>query len=180
MKKLYFVRHGESEMNKAVIWTGSSDAPLTELGHKQAKETGKKIKQQGLAFDVIVSSPMIRAHHTAKHIATTNDYPHEKIILNDKLVERNLGILEGNKPLIDSTLYFIDESSIDQHEGVEPIGDVQKRADEILEYLHSLPHDTILVVGHSAFGRALRRSINKEPIHIRGKSINNAEIVRFI
>src|SRR3712207_2041072 len=60
MRRLYFIRHGESEFNKANKWTGSTDTPLTDTGHKQAKKAGKKLRDQGVVFDIIISSPSQR------------------------------------------------------------------------------------------------------------------------
>ncbi|HET7060261.1 MAG TPA: histidine phosphatase family protein [Candidatus Saccharimonadales bacterium] len=180
MKQLYFIRHGESEFNAAHVWNGSSDTPLTPKGREQAKLAGQRARQQGLAFDVIISSPLSRAHDTAKHVASELDYPHDKIILSDHFIERDFGNLEGRKDLVAGTKYFIDESAIDPYDGVERLQDLQKRMDDFLAYLHSLPHDTILVVGHGGSGRALRRAIHKEPLGKRGKSLGNAELVRFI
>ncbi len=180
MKRLYFIRHGESEFNKANVWAGSSDTPLTAKGRKQAKQAGLQAKKSGLAFDVVVSSPLSRAHDTAKHVAEAVGIPHDEVIVHQPLIERSFGKLEGRKDLVAGTKYYLDETAIDTYEGVEKLADLQKRADELLAYLHSLPHDTILVVGHGAIGRALRRSIKKEPLNKRGKSFGNAELVRFI
>lgn len=154
--------------------------PLTPKGREQAKKAGQKAREQGLVFDAIISSPLSRAHETAKHVASVLDYPHDEIILSDRFIERNFGKLEGRKDLVAGTKYFIDESAIDPYDGVERLQDLQKRMDDFLAYLHSLPQDTILVVGHGGSGRALRRAIRKEPLGKRGKGLGNAELVRFI
>lgn len=154
--------------------------PLTPKGRAQAKLAGQKARDEGLVFDVIVSSPLSRAHDTAKRVATEVDYPHDKIILSDNFVERDFGKLEGRRDLVAGTKYFIDESAIDPYDGVEKLVDLQKRMDDFLAYLHTLPHDTILVVGHGGSGRALRRAIRKEPLSKRGKALGNAELVRFM
>lgn len=180
MKQLYFIRHGESEFNASHVWNGSSDTPLTPKGREQAKRAGQKAREQGLVFDVIISSPLARAHDTAKHLASELNYPHDKIILDDSFIERDFGKLEGRKDLVAGTKYVIDESAIDPYDGVERLIDLQKRMDDFLAYLHNLPHDTILVVGHGGSGRALRRAIQKESLNKRGKSLHNAELVRFI
>ncbi len=180
MKQLYFVRHGESEFNKAHKWTGSTDSPLTEKGHDQAKKAGKNLREQGLAVDIILSSPLTRAHQTAHHIASALEYPPENIKLHSSLVERSFGDLEGRKDLVTATRYLLDESAIDDFPNVESLEALQKRADQMLEELHKLPHDTILVVGHGAFGRALRRSVAKKPLHVRGKTFSNAEAERLL
>lgn len=183
MKRLYFIRHGLSEFNKAQKWAGSSDTPLAPEGKEQAKLAGKLAREQGLIFDVIVSSPLGRAHETAKHVASEMGYPHDKIVVNDIFTERNFGILEGKKgkdDLFATTKYIIDESSIDSYENVEKLAELHKRAEEALEYLNSLPHDTVLVVGHGASGRALWRVVSGKPVSIRNVRYNNAEIIRFI
>jgi probable phosphoglycerate mutase len=180
VKQLYFIRHGESEFNASHVWNGSSDTPLTLKGREQAKRAGQKAREQGLAFDVIISSPLSRAHDTAKHMASELDYPHDKIILDNSFVERDFGKLEGRKDLVAGTKYVIDESAIDPYDGVERLQDMQSRMDNFLAYLYSLPHDTILVVGHGGSGRALRRAIQKEPLKKRGKSLANAELMKFI
>lgn len=153
---------------------------LTPAGQTQAKKAGQAAKKQGLAFDVIISSPLTRTCHTARHVATELGYPHDAIELRDSLIERKFGTLEGRKDLVARTKYLLDESAIDTYEGVESLAALQKRADDTLQHLHSLPQDTILIVGHGAFGRALRRAINKEPLRHRGTSYANAEIVRLI
>lgn len=180
MKHLYYMRHGQTVMNIEGKWSGSTDTPLTDKGHEQAKAAAEAIKKQGVKFDAIVCSPLQRAHHTAKHVATAAGYDHDKIQLHNGFVERHFGELEGVADIEASEVYKLDESSIDKYAEVETIADMQKRADEMLQYLHTLPYDTILVVAHGSFGRALRRAVNKEPLHVRGKTIENAEIIKFI
>lgn len=93
MKKLYFVRHGLSEMNVQGLMAGTTDTPLTDLGRKQAKKAGQSAKD--LNINLIVSSPLSRALKTAQIIAQEIGYPKNKIILNQLLIERDHGSLEG-------------------------------------------------------------------------------------
>lgn len=180
MKHVYFVRHGESEFNKAKRWTGSTDSPLTDKGCEQARKTGKHLQEKHAAFDLIISSPLERAHHTAKIIAESIGYPINKIELDAQLVERSFGKLEGNKDLLAASRYLLDESAIDRVEGAETLTDLQQRADRFWKKLQSNPNDRILVVGHGAFGRALRRSIQGIPMHKRGSSFSNAEAEQLV
>ena len=46
MGKLYFVRHGQTVWNVENKICGASESPLTELGHEQARETGRALKQR--------------------------------------------------------------------------------------------------------------------------------------
>ena len=70
MGRLYFVRHGESEWNVLGRICGSTDIPLTDRGREMARETGRKIVEEGLKIDKIISSPLSRAYETATIIAS--------------------------------------------------------------------------------------------------------------
>ncbi len=180
MKHLYYVRHGESENNAAGRWSGQHNTPLTAKGHEQAKQAAAKAKAQGLSFDLIISSPLSRAHTTAKYIAQSVGYPIEDIVQHKGFIERGFGILENTQHAEAAAKYRESEALIDDYEGVERLVDTQWRAQQMLDYLLSLPHDTILVVGHGSFARSLRRAINKDPLHERGKRLENADIVKLI
>ena len=53
MGNLYFVRHGQTIWNVENKICGATDIALTELGHEQAIETGKKILEMGIKADEI-------------------------------------------------------------------------------------------------------------------------------
>lgn len=180
MKTVYFIRHGQSVMNTQNVWSGYTDTPLTSHGHEQAKKAGQIAKEQGLTFDLIISSPLQRAHNTAQHVATALEYPHEKIVLHDDLKERNFGSLEGKSFIPHAAKYARGEHHLDFYDGVEALIDLQARMDRFRDHLFSLPHDTILVAAHGASGRALYRSIHNLPITKRNIRFHNAEIHKFL
>ncbi len=64
---IYIIRHGQTELNSKRVLQGRSDYPLNEIGIQQAKEAAEKL--QGITFDTVYSSPLIRALQTAKIIA---------------------------------------------------------------------------------------------------------------
>src|ERR1700726_1653134 len=61
---LVLVRHGQSEWNLKNLFTGWKDPGLTELGIAEAKEAGRKLKAQGLTFDIAFTSALTRAQQT--------------------------------------------------------------------------------------------------------------------
>ena len=61
---LVLVRHGQSEWNLKNLFTGWKDPDLTELGIEEARDAGRKLKSQGLTFDVAFTSVLKRAQHT--------------------------------------------------------------------------------------------------------------------
>jgi len=168
MKKLYFVRHGLSVMNKKGIFSGRTETPLSEEGVSQAQLAGQKLK--ALEVDCLVSSPMGRAHQTAELIAREIRYPSNKIIISELLNERDFGPLEG-------TPY---EPDLGDSAGVETVAELIARADKAYDFLANLPYDNIVVVSHGAIGRALRHHINPEIPFKPSPGFSNAEIVELI
>lgn len=68
MTRLILVRHGQSTANLKHIFAGHKDEDLTSVGHMQAEKTGDYLLAN-YQIDVIYSSDLLRAYHTAKHIA---------------------------------------------------------------------------------------------------------------
>jgi 2,3-bisphosphoglycerate-dependent phosphoglycerate mutase len=61
---LVLLRHGQSEWNLKNLFTGWKDPDLTEKGIAEAKDAGRKLKAQGLSFDIAFTSVLLRAQHT--------------------------------------------------------------------------------------------------------------------
>ena len=61
---LVLVRHGQSEWNLKNLFTGWRDVDLSEGGVAEARAAGRKLKAQGLAFDIAYTSALKRAQRT--------------------------------------------------------------------------------------------------------------------
>lgn len=68
MTRLILVRHGQSEANKEIYFAGHTDAPLTELGHKQAQAAAAYLKAHE-HIDAVYASSLCRAMETARPTA---------------------------------------------------------------------------------------------------------------
>ena len=79
MKSVYFVRHGQTLWNVENKICGATDIPLTELGHSQAVETGKRILEEGIQADEILYSPLVRAAETARHSSESTGIPGREV-----------------------------------------------------------------------------------------------------
>jgi 2,3-bisphosphoglycerate-dependent phosphoglycerate mutase len=92
---LVLVRHGQSEWNLKNLFTGWKDPDLTEQGITEANEAARKLKAQGLVFDVAFTSALIRAQHTLDlmlDVLGQKGIPvHKHLALN----ERDYGDLSG-------------------------------------------------------------------------------------
>ena len=87
-----FLRHGESVGNAEARWQGQSDYVLTERGRLQVRALAERWKSEGVKFDLIVTSPLVRAKETAQIIAAAVGAPVE---LEPILMERHIGEMEG-------------------------------------------------------------------------------------
>lgn len=92
MKKLYFVRHGQTIWNVENKICGATDIALTELGHEQAIKTGHKILEEHIVADEILYSPLMRAADTARHISEITGIPAR---MEPRLIEQNFGKYES-------------------------------------------------------------------------------------
>src|SRR6202521_4683327 len=92
---LVLVRHGQSEWNLKNLFTGWKDPDLTEKGIAEAKEAGRKLKAQGLSFDIAFTSVLKRAQHTLD--LTLNELGQNGIPVRNHLAlnERDYGDLSG-------------------------------------------------------------------------------------
>ena len=179
MKKLFYVRHGETEMNVAGLWSGRTETPLTGKG------AGKSLKTKIPHIDLIISSPLNRAYHTASIIAEEIGYPVDNIQKSDLLLERNFGDLEGTSDVNYYDKYGFE--AVDAVEGSETVEEVQIRAVKALRMIESLPYDNILVVSHGTYGRAFKRAVNNLPHtheyireHRDEYRLGNAEIIELV
>jgi len=92
---LVLVRHGQSEWNLKNLFTGWKDPDLTEKGVAEAKEAGRKLKAQGLTFDVAFTSALTRAQHTLNLALTEMGQTGIPVTKNLALNERDYGDLSG-------------------------------------------------------------------------------------
>lgn len=165
MRRLYYMRHGESRINTGDVWgdrQGSTyDLGLTELGRSQVKSGAIKTKESGMRPDVIICSPLQRTRETAAIVADVLGYPQAAIEYSELFLEVQVGELEGTSysAFVNSYSY----ADFDKFNGAETIEALQQRAAQALSYIQSRPEETVLVISHSCFGRAFRRVIENRP-----------------
>ncbi len=92
---LVLVRHGESDWNKKNLFTGWRDIDLTAQGIKEAREAGRKLKSQGLTFDVAFTSALIRAQRTLDLMLEELGQTKIPVFKDQALNERDYGDLAG-------------------------------------------------------------------------------------
>ncbi|MGH9274241.1 MAG: 2,3-diphosphoglycerate-dependent phosphoglycerate mutase [Acidimicrobiales bacterium] len=93
--RLVLLRHGESEWNKLLLFTGWWDAQLTELGEAQATEAGRQMAARGVAPHVLHTSLQTRAIRTAELALGAMGRSWIPVRRDWRLNERHYGDLTG-------------------------------------------------------------------------------------
>ena len=93
--KLILLRHGESEWNAKNLFTGWVDVRLSATGEKEAKRGGELLKEHNLLPDVLYTSLLRRAIHTAQIALDACDRHWIPVNRSWRLNERHYGALQG-------------------------------------------------------------------------------------
>ena len=167
--KLYIVRHGETDWNKARKIQGQVDIPLNDFGRSLAEKTARELA--GIPFDLCYSSPLSRARETAELILAGREVP---VIEDERLVEMAFGDYEGRCcsksgwDLPEGFRRFFDGP--DRYlapEGGEDFAQVKQRTGEFLQELYGnkeYQESRILITTH---GAALAGLLN----NMKGRSL---------
>lgn len=94
MKRLYLVRHGQTQYNLARLVQGRCDSPLTEKGGEQARAAAAWLRGRGVVPDAVVSSPLGRAMGTAGILAEGLGFAGD-VVPEPRIIERSYGSFES-------------------------------------------------------------------------------------
>ncbi|MFB5266420.1 2,3-diphosphoglycerate-dependent phosphoglycerate mutase [Paenibacillus enshidis] len=95
MYKLVLIRHGESEWNKANLFTGWMDADLSDKGIQEALHAGRLLREEQFVFDVAYTSYLKRAIKTLDYVLEEMDLLWIPVYKTWRLNERHYGALQG-------------------------------------------------------------------------------------
>lgn len=151
MGVVYFVRHGQTVWNVENKICGATDIELTELGHKQAIETGKKIIEEGIKADEILYSPLVRAKETALHISEITGIPAREEI---RLKEQNFGKYESTAR-DGEEFRQAKQQFITRYEGGESMLHLAQRIYNLLDEVKA-SDKTYILVAHNGIARVVQ------------------------
>ena len=193
--EIYFIRHGESESNATPgLAAGTNfDAPLTKLGHQQAKLLGKRFKNDKINFDKVYCSTLTRAIQTTENIFIGMESPNNSFQKVPAIIEQQVPGWRGipiEEAYAGETMAYMMEKGRDfvGPDG-ESIREVQKRATNWLEdeliCNRKLCRDpqtlTVAIIGHGNTMRSIFHYImgfDQRLIYKIG--VDNTSISRFL
>lgn len=177
MGHFYFVRHGQTVWNVENKICGATDIELTELGHQQAIDTGKKIMEEGIKADEILYSPLIRAAETARHISEITGIPAR---MEQRLIEQNFGKWEST-PRDGADFKKAKEFFACSHEGGESTLRLAQRIYNLLDDIKAESDiKAYILVAHNGIARVVQSyftDMTNEEYAAFG--VKNCEIVRY-
>lgn len=166
--KIYFVRHGETVWNKEKKIQGQSDIPLNEYGRELGTITAEALKD--IPFDIVYSSPLIRAKETAEILVKNRNL---EIHEDPRLVEMSFGEGEGESlpeihthPEMKLHNFIHNPGEYIPPAGGETFEELYNRCKNFIEEV-IIPaenkYETMLIVGHGALIRGFIHNINHRP-----------------
>jgi broad specificity phosphatase PhoE len=169
--ELTLVRHGQSTANRDGILQGQYDAPLSELGRRQASQVGTWFGQRGWAWDAVYCSPLGRARDTALIICERlgRSAPME----HAELAEIHAGTMQGKTGEVLRAEYpGFYERGIDglgdySEFGGESYDQVQARVRRFLAVLferHRAGAERVLAVSHGGLMFQLTKMLICQPV----------------
>jgi len=161
---LYFVRHGETDWNRAQRYQGHRDIPINATGRAQAKRNGVRLAAllgvRAAALDY-VASPLKRASETMRIVRAEMGLNAADFRTDDRLKEINYGNWEGqawhDTAALDRDGYAARQADLWNW---QPRGGESYRmlAERVGAWLAEVAGDTV-VVAHGGVSRALRALI---------------------
>lgn len=92
-RRLWLVRHGETEGQSSIRFHGRNDVRLSDVGRAQIRALGSLL--HGVDFVRVVHSPLQRAAESAAILAGLCGVPAERLLAEERLREISFGACEG-------------------------------------------------------------------------------------
>jgi probable phosphoglycerate mutase len=154
MKRIYLIRHGETESNRKGIFRGRLDIPLSQVGKEQAKDLQCYFER--IPIDAVYTSPLQRAVETAETV-----FPQHTLIKEELLNNLDLGDWSGReKKVIEAQFPQQWEAWIKSPESItfpggERLDDVLKRSKMFFKKVIADEAETIAVISHRSVVKVL-------------------------
>lgn len=169
MSVLGLFRHGQTDWNIDLRLQGTADIPMNRTGIDQVKRAAELIAEQ--SWDVILSSPLGRAQHSADIIA--NRLGVTEIATEPLLLERAFGIGEG----MDYKTWQEQFAHLDDIPGAESADQIKARSRQLLGLIESsYPETKVLAVSHGALIRFVLSEVTEGEIPPKGERLQNASL----
>ncbi len=166
----FIMRHGETDWNAQGRLQGRADIPLNNEGIRQADQAGAQLAAAGYEFDLLITSPLIRAVQTGAQVAKHLNF--ERVLTHEGLIEKDFGEAEGTE--------FKGLSVAERSRLISGVGEsdtlIAKRAIAAIAQLQAQHSGSrALIVAHGTLIRLALNSLQPESI----TSVKNCEWIEL-
>ncbi|WP_456278490.1 histidine phosphatase family protein [Bacillus sp. AK128] len=165
MTTVCLIRHGETDWNVIGKLQGKTDIPLNARGISQAEECREYFK--GANWDIVITSPLIRARRTAEIINEGIQIP---LVIMEEFQEKSFGEAEG-MTVEERHAAFPDRNFTNQEETAVFHDRLIKGLDRINELYKD---KKVLLVAHGAVIHALLKILSNGDAEIEKTPLRNA------
>jgi probable phosphoglycerate mutase len=169
--ELTLVRHGQSTANRDGILQGRTDAPLSDLGRRQAEHLGGWFQGRAASWHAVYCSPLRRARDTALLITERAGAPTPQE--DADLEEVHVGEMQGKPSAAlhrEHPEFYqrgIDSMGDYSDFGGESYADVQARVERMIAKLHERHRSAeqrVLLVSHGGLLFQLVKALISQPV----------------
>ena len=156
MKRLYFVRHGQTEWNAARRAQGQMNSDLNDLGRRQADANGRLLKDHGV--QALFASPLGRTRQTTEIVQ--RHVPIEAMF-DERIMEWDCGDWSGHTWDDVQAKWTEEWAALEADRfhyrgpGCENFPDMIARTKPFLADVLARPFDEIGIVSHGLIGRVM-------------------------
>ena len=177
MKRLYLLRHGQTEFNVKKLVQGRCDSPLTVLGRQQARAAAAWLKAHGVVPDKVVSSPLGRAMDTARLVACELLGPDAAVEPCEGIIERSYGTFEeGPHDALPTDVWDPGEDLIPfGGEGSQTL--LERMVATLTNLMSANDTETLLAVSHGSASRQFIKAAAPEGFELPTKLPNCAIMI---
>ena len=172
-KTLYLMIHGQTLFNLQHKIQGWCDAPLTQLGIKQAKIASEYFKDNQITFDHAYSSTSERACDTLE-IVTDGKMPYTRV---KGLKEWNFGAFEGKDECLNPKLPYGD--FFKQFGGDSEMELRERMVKTLTDIMNQDDHKVVLAVSHGAACAQFYRAFEQYAKVLKKERFYNCCILKF-
>lgn len=164
-RRLLLLRHGQTTWNAERRWQGWADAPLSDLGRRQAVDAAAHLA--GTGFTLACSSDLQRARDTAELVAEGIGLAAE-VVVEPALRERNVGVFSG-KTIDEILAEYPDCFDPDTRrllrvpEGESDEDLWQRVLPALVDLTRRYPGELMVVVSHGGVIRTIERHLGIDP-----------------
>lgn len=166
---LGLLRHGQTDWNINLRLQGTADIPMNEVGIAQVELAAEHLANQN--WDLVISSPLGRAKHSAEIVA--NRLGVTEVLIEPLLLERSFGIGEG----LEYSEWHEKFGKLDEIPGAESASQVIERARALLDQMvERFRGKRILAVSHGALIRFVLSEVTAGAVPPPGERLQNASL----